>query len=711
MKKYAMKKLMTPCLALALIFALALPPVFSLSEAGGKAYVETVLDFPGEIARIRAIQQTRDRAVVFLADMAEGGVKLLRFADLAGPPEEIPVPPLAPYDILDFSIAPDGNYLLHVAERAGQKADTFSYCWLDGAAEPEVFTIEEPANRLVALSDRRLIGYGRQIGATLYEADGAVRARFAVAGAGGLAISESALFAFVQGGVEEWSLATGEKVATHPGVDGSLVYTPHATPEGDIYLLSRDGVYALDITSGGLTQRLAGMGVMLGMADMDAKDLFVFEDGSFLLLLESTGPRAAGEPPTQALVRYTEGAAIGERTPFYIDAMRDHECVRAAASEFQRRHPELAVTYRVAFDSASDVPFVDRSRTMLTRLMADTDLDVILLDGLPREEMAERGMLMDLTGLAAELDLLPGIAKASAGPDGKTFAVPLAFQCRIIVGKRSALEGVRTIRDLVNAPVEPRQRLMAARAYDELLQSCYTASFPDFMAEDGTIDFTSEAFQTFLQDVYALYARQDEMPEVRYNYIDVETAGVLDGTIAAVPTGAYSVRALGHVYSQFGGEDVIAIPYPSLWGERGGTYTPDGIAAIYANTKRQALCEAFIRLMCSLEIQGTVYPNGLPTTSAGLAAVFDSAMEAEDAYFAGMVRSAQSDIAYETWKPDEAFIRMIERVCAGVDTAWTRDATLIGFVVEETEPFFEGTSTAREAGEALQQRTLLYFNE
>ena len=80
----------------------------------------------------------------------------------------------------------------------------------------------------------------------------------------------------------------------------------------------------------------------------------------------------------------------------------------------------------------------DDIRTLNTELLSGNGADVLLLDGLPVDSYIEKGVLEDLTDLAADLtgqdSYLAEILKNTAQSGGKIYGMPLKFKIPILFG-------------------------------------------------------------------------------------------------------------------------------------------------------------------------------------------------------------------------------------------------------------------------------------
>jgi hypothetical protein len=62
-------------------------------------------------------------------------------------------------------------------------------------------------------------------------------------------------------------------------------------------------------------------------------------------------------------------------------------------------------------------------------------------------------------------------------------------------------------------------------------------------------------------------------------------------------------------------------------------------------------------------------------------------------------------------QPDERALASLRALIDTLDTQLIPDETLMGFIIEESEQFFEGRSDARTAASTIGRRAWSYLNE
>lgn len=114
--------------------------------------------------------------------------------------------------------------------------------------------------------------------------------------------------------------------------------------------------------------------------------------------------------------------------------------VRQAASLFQGLHPELEVSFETGYTGEDGVTLSDAIRTLNTELMAGEGPDLLVLDGLPADSYAGKGLLEDVTDIVEPSKEKYFYNMISAYNDGgKIFKLPTAFSVPVLLGDEETL--------------------------------------------------------------------------------------------------------------------------------------------------------------------------------------------------------------------------------------------------------------------------------
>jgi len=679
---------------------------------------------------------------------------LLAYASLSGDPQAMPLE-AASGEISSISIAPDGQIMalisnLFMMRRVpGEASDSgpatiamnpedrqTTVVWYDAnGAITATLTVPGMAMSSVALSGRRTAvttGMGMMGGGvTIYDDQGGAVA----------SINRNDVFSLVAGPNDGLYIVQQDRItlvdtdgqtrSSYPSIQ-NLRGSMTSAPDGALYMVGVTGVYRLEADAAEPTLIADAARYLIGAPDSNISGICALDDGTLIVQLgggmgfavQPIGGRGGsfrlgGPDDESTLMAYVFNPDLDMRTDtvFTVTALRESTKIRKAVSDFQREHPELTVNYQtlLAADD-TDTPVEDAIRTLNTDLFAGKGGDILILDEMPLAHYIDRGVLLPLDDLLAGMDFLPGILEGSRASDGKLYALPAQFQFGTLWGNRDILSGVDTLGGLVNLPLDDSQELMYPRTPEDLLKLFYPASRAALLDDTGKPRFDTPEFEAFLEELYLIYSVQSFSPgEVaagpggrRMGNMG-EMQGMLNGSLAAMHATLSSTMTSAMPYTVAGTTESLCIPVPGLSGA-GRAYTPVLLPGINARTERRALCEEFIRLLYSPEIQELESMEGLPTVAASLDKLIDDAKEVARG---GQMRMAMSfggnSLTME--QLDDAAWDALRALCDTLNQASIDDPTLMGFIVEETANFFEGYVSAQDAARAVQQRAAAYLNE
>ena len=585
------------------------------------------------------------------------------------------------------------------------------------------FQIKGLVTQAAALSGRRTAILGMQSGITVYDEKGNSVSQFAGNGIMSIAASGEALFALSRDKLTRYDAATGKKQGSAE-LAADFSARVAIGPDGTAYIVDTTGLYAVKPEDGRTTLLMDVIGSLLGDPGNGISYIAVMKDGTVAVLIaEGSGSIGGGrsvriggmESYTLAAYRYTD-AAEGARQDFTITSLYSSSKLRKAASDFQRLHPELNVKLQTQLAEGDESPVEDRIRTLNTDLLAGKGGDVLILDGLPVNKYAQRGILMDLTSLLKDIVFLPGIKEGSTATDGKLYAMPAQFSFELLWGNADTVQAIQKLSDLPSLPLQAGQTILHPRTYEDWLRLLYPASEPQFRNDGGQLQFDSPEFETFLEALFQLYIKQgdipsDDKPIRKGGVTPAEVLAMLNGSAALYPAFVNSLMQLDIAYTISGGETSGFSTLPSLGGPGYG-YTPSLLTGINARSMNLKQAEEFLLLLYSPEIQALDQMDGLPTVASSLDKQIEDALARSKGGKKMVTMFALPGTnPIDIKQPDEATWQKLRALCDQLAVPVRADETLLGFIIDETEAFFAGSITAKEAAQAVQQRAWAYLNE
>ncbi len=753
-------------LLLTLALAATLLPAASLGESAPQGtYAETPVAVPEGYTSLTSIVAKPDGSLAAAAQKTESNAwVLLHWTDIGTPPE------IAPLDytgrgIIYIDFAPDGSLLVISVDmepqedqgsgpksngtqvqggsdlqaqgsaqpqEAGGKANirnpediSFTATWLnaDGTLSGS-FQINGMIEDAAALNNKQTAILERRTSVTIYDEKGNSVKQIATPDADSFTVLGETLIAMSRDKLTQYDINSGEKRnAADISTDSDARFA--IGPDGAAYIMDRTGLYAVKPGESQPSKLMEALGTLFGDPGNGLPGIAVMKDGTVVaLIMEGANGMSGGksvriggmESYTLAAYRYTDAANLSAKQDFTITSLYDSAKLRKAAGDFQRQHPELSVKLQTQLAQDDKSPKEDRIRTLNTDLLAGKGGDVLILDGLPVEKYAQRGILKDLTDLLKDVAFLPGIREGSTAADGKLYAMPAQFSATLLWGNANTINAITTLQDLPSLPLASGQTLLHPRTYEEWLRMFYPASESQFRNESGQLQFDSPAFESFLETLYQLYINQGDvptetLPRGKGGMIPEEMIAMLNGSSALLPASFLSLMQLDIAYTISGGEESGFTTIPSLSGDGYG-YTPSLIAGINAQSPNQALAEEFVLLLYSPDVQVLDQVEGLPTVAASLDQQFADALARNQGGKKMVAMFALPGMnPIEVNQPDETTCQNLRALCDTLNIPIRADETLLGFITEETEAFFAGSITAQDAAQAVQQRAWAYLNE
>ena len=472
---------------------------------------------------------------------------------------------------------------------------------------------------------------------------GAMRVTAPAAGAGGMAMNFDTMFAST---TSVHSLSTGATLAE---------LAPPLLPIG---INPASGTYGLQIDSivhhesGNITTVLPG-------------GAFAFNGQSTVIKSFNTVSNASGDNIFAINLQDQDGnhhiylyawdadAGINPSQVISIWSLEENPLVRAAITELWRRNPDAYITYEIALAGDTAMSQADAIRNLNTRLLGGSGPDIIVLDGVPIESYAARGMLMDLSATVNVSDVYDNLLTPFTAPNGNLYTIPTQFKVPMLMGTEAELSANQTLSALTNTivtgnpPVSggafrglaglPASERPAIYFTDlqELFDILWYTSSPAFVTGNQLNTDVIEEFFASIEAISAMYNLAEPAGEGFFTMINsaVSTVGGRQGLGAINLTGsltqymsqmanmgsfAVDNLTLLQMMMMRGDADLAAFP-----GLVPGAWVPSTIAGVSADSANYAFAKAFIDTMLSLPVQEISHGLGLPVTAGAIAAQID----------------------------------------------------------------------------------------
>ena len=725
-------------------------------------YTEDIFELPTEYASPTAMTRGANGEAVIAAHNGAGNWAIVTYDDMNAQARVIPLAHTG-NAIEHVAVAPDGNILAALsmfdmrppegesggggpvrrkvaveAEEApgsdapdnGPRVMNFTMddmqtelVWFDASGnETGRFFVSGMVRGIAAVSEQCAVINSMDSQVNEYDVQGKMILEYDVRESRSIAINGDDLYVYGDKKLVALDVNTGKKMyETALETNGRLLLS---AGNESVYALMESGLFQFDAQLNHMDQRMQSMGMIVGDPTNEVSAVVVYGDGSLMALAAmdmgavsgNTSAIRIGAPVENTLIAYQvqANANASETTDFTITALRASAKLQKAANNFQRLHPELNVKLNTLMAENDPSDEADHIRTLNTDLIAGKGGDVLVLDGLGVERYARRGLLKDMSGMFDMNMLLPGIAASSFTNDGQLFALPTQFTFDLLWGNRAVVDQVHTLADLSNLTLESGQTAMYARSVSDWLELFYPASAAAFMGADAKPDFESDAFIQLLNGLYGLYETQGELPRddmrIPGGVSQEEIIAVVNRAVALCPWRLTGLMDITLAYTLAGEEESAFCVVPSV-NEESFAYHPSLMMSISGSTKQPELAKAFIDEMLTSEIQEMEQVGGLPTVSTSLDKLFADAVERSEAdNIMGVVSFGEGNPIMMSF-PKKDTLDRLRQLCDQLNTQVIPDATLMGFVEEESGAFFDGIVDVKSTAHAIVQRAWSYLNE
>ena len=514
---------------------------------------------------------------------------------------------------------------------------------------------------------------------------------------------------------------------------GHTIVMAAGEQEDVIYFAYRSGLYRHAVGGAAIEQVIDGSLSNFGNPSGMLMDMTMLPDSEFAVLYRD-----------MTMYRYTYDPDVptvpDEQIKVY--SLRENTSVRQAVSMFQKAHQDVYIRYEIGMTGDEGVTREDAVRTLNTKMMAGEGPDILLLDGLPQASYEEKGILADVSGIAADMTgdaaIFPNIIEACK-KDGKVYALPIRIQLPMMAGKAEDVKKVKDLDSLAALTEELREEnpegaILYVRTPEQLLYILSMSCSAAWTDEKGAID--EKALEEFLTAAKRIW--------------QAEIAGVAAEDLGARDDG---YGALNEEYKQYygnvsGGAEMVAMglqrfavgrihgvdfEYDMLttlaeqdetfgfdtWNGqvKNGFYTTT-LAGIGANSMENETAVEFYRYLFSKEFQDTDVYDGLPVNMASFEKLKENPraglVDGQDERAAGAISSSTQDgksFGIELLWPTEEEFEKLKGIVSNVSGVTTGDEVIEDTVYEIGARALEGGITPKEAVKEIVKKSAIYLAE
>jgi len=502
--------------------------------------------------------------------------------------------------------------------------------------------------------------------------------------------------------------------------------------EGVVYLASEKGLYRHAVGGSSVEQLIDGSLSSLGDPSHRIRYAALVDNQEFLVNYND------GD-----LVKFTYDAAVSaipaEKLTVY--SLEENDTVRQAISVFQTENPQMYVTYEMGMEEG--VTREDALKKISTQLLGGSGPDVLILDDMPYDSYAEKGILMDLESVLQEAEMKQELFDNLLKPlyaDEALYMVPAEFQLPVIAGHQGQVSQVEDYETLADALEQIRKEQPDVQLIEEcsasgILRSTIMVCAPSWKNPDNSIH--EENLRAFLAQGKRIYDAQmqgtpqealdsyqsrcddwlaDEgisWEESRFfNYADageylIKNEQLFYGVI-------YDLDSYAGILASSKIKDFENTELKVLNGQSKNVYLPMTMAGINAAAENSEAACLFIKTLLGESVQESTH-YGYPVRKQ----VFEKKLTVEegqsgaDGSYAmfGMTADDGTTFTWNVYEPDEEQRRQITDWVLQADTPYIRDVILEDAVYAQGVKYLEGEQELDAAVKAIVDSVAIYLYE
>lgn len=494
--------------------------------------------------------------------------------------------------------------------------------------------------------------------------------------------------------------------------------------DDSVYFATGNGIYRHILGGSAMEQVVNGALNSLADPTFHVQDMIRSADGSFkgLCWKESGGGTSLfsyAYDPDMSAVPEKELKAY---------ALYDNTELRQTIAMYQKAHPDVYIDLELALSGDGAMTLSDALRALNTNILAGKGPDVIFLDGMPVENYLEKGLLADLSDVAAEAAKDGGLFDNIVGAyrkDGKDYAIPMRFGIPILDAESGVLSSVKDLTSAADAIEQlrkenPKQKSITGLVNASfLLDQLYAPSSPAWVKEDGSLD--REALSQFFQQAKRIF--DTELPEEK---VSAEAGGSVSFSTTSSGGGAMNtvellggdrlvsyelLASLGSLSSLVSVNDEMeGYQYAPQAGQASNVFIPAGLVGVSAKSAQPEEARSFVKYLLSKEAQLVDQGLGLPVNRAA----FDELAQPNSEIGGGMAMIGEdgaATIQLTLRSPTAEEFAALKEMAETLETPALQDTTIRGAVLEAGTSYLEGGTDLEAALDGVLKKVNLYLSE
>lgn len=470
----------------------------------------------------------------------------------------------------------------------------------------------------------------------------------------------------------------------------------------DLLICNADGIFRLEEGTSIWNTVLDGTLTSLAMPTLSCLGFVCDADARYYVLYRSASYN-------YSLKQYVFDETI-DKIPskeLNVYALTDNSTLRQTASVFQQTHPDVKVNFTTAmtreeFDMADTSIKEDYIRALNTELLAGSNYDILVLDGLPAASFLEKGVLAEISDLIQPMIDDGTLLKNIIDPyveNGKLYRFPARYGLPILYGRMNT--SLTSLEALSEYAARTESSIFGQITMADFINTfaSYPIGLP--LEENGKIN------RAHLISLLNTLKPLAENCGIIDSYKGISIRG---NNIWNISRGDYlslnTTKSFLDAIFPFGMSTHFKGGYTSF----ANSYQPICELGIVSKSKQVELSKEFLRTVLSEDIQKNDLYDGFPINAKAL----DTSAK-EDRSMFSVGTSVQNEDGSEEMLAlealDQAQTADLVSICSQVNYRLAKDEHITSAIIEKAADFFTGSMTAEDAADAIIEKMNIYLSE
>lgn len=471
--------------------------------------------------------------------------------------------------------------------------------------------------------------------------------------------------------------------------------------DGAVIAADGDGFFRCEAGDTNWKKIVNGAETSFAFNNMWCKQITALSDGSFYGLF-------GGESGTRLMeYRYDPEAVIEIVEALTVYTVMESSLLQQAAALYHKEHPEVMIEIQTAFSKmesyTAEPDYNQIYQELNTALMSDNGPDILVLDGLPMESYAEKGLLVDIDELVTPLEenasLLANITGCYRTENGTRYAVPLQFGLMFAIGRDLTEKEVTSLDSLAKTLSEKTESFMGPQTVEELVDKFYPL-FTEEVVQDKQLN--REALTVRLEQLKKIadncgILEKREKDSRCYNVWDIASRCKL---------AFYETDGFNNAMFPISAANLVKGSYTCLE----GAFYPKLEVGISSKSEHQERAKDFLVFALSEAVQGFDYYEGFPANTAALSVLAGKdRTDIEACTTIEIGEGMQQEFIIESFSVEDA--NYLVEMCKSVSVRAKKDAQIRQVLIETLPGYLAGSKSLEETLDSIEGGLKMYLAE